>query len=84
MFFPTIIAVNKQTGELTVGIDAYKPAVRKFSNIVQPIRPTNKVDKVRLSNISKYIVRAQKKVIIFRVNSQYILLISLENMFLHT
>ena len=46
LFFPTVVAVNKQTGELTVGVDTYKPSVRKSSKILQPIRPTNKVDKV--------------------------------------
>ena len=25
LFFPTVVAVNKQTGELTVGVDTYKP-----------------------------------------------------------
>ena len=43
------MAVNKQTGELTVGVDTYKPSVRKSSTILQPIRPTNKVDKVNIS-----------------------------------
>ncbi|CAH1784937.1 unnamed protein product, partial [Owenia fusiformis] len=45
VFFPTIIAKNKQTGELVCGADAYKPAIRSNSDIIHPIRPSHKVDK---------------------------------------
>lgn len=46
VFFPSVVAVNKQTGEIIVGPDALKPEVRRTSDIIHPIQPTNKVDKV--------------------------------------
>ena len=46
VFFPSVVAVNKQSGEIIVGPDALRPEVRLVSNIIQPIQPTNKVDKV--------------------------------------
>lgn len=48
VFFPCLVAVNKQTGEIIVGSDAWKPEVRRCSSVVQPIQPTNKVDKFNI------------------------------------
>ena len=47
VFFPTIVAVNKATGEKTFGIKALSSSVRAESKICYPIKPSSKVDKVR-------------------------------------
>jgi hypothetical protein len=46
MYFPSIVARNKTTQELVIGIDAYKPEVRKNSTLLKLVEPSNKVDKV--------------------------------------
>ncbi|XP_060557148.1 uncharacterized protein LOC132717647 [Ruditapes philippinarum] len=48
VFFPSIVAIHNQTGEIIVGADALKPDVRKSSKVSQPIQPTNKVDKFNI------------------------------------
>lgn len=45
MYFPSIVARNKTTQELVIGIDAYKPEVRKNSTLLKLVEPSNKVDK---------------------------------------
>ncbi|KAL4226512.1 hypothetical protein ACF0H5_014497 [Mactra antiquata] len=45
VFFPSIVAIHKQTREIIVGPDALKPDVRKVSTVLEPIQPTHKIDK---------------------------------------
>ncbi|XP_063444872.1 uncharacterized protein LOC134725177 isoform X2 [Mytilus trossulus] len=45
MFFPSVVAKHKTTQELVIGIDAYKPEIRKNSTLIKLVEPSNKVDK---------------------------------------
>ncbi|XP_052283896.1 uncharacterized protein LOC127880612 isoform X2 [Dreissena polymorpha] len=45
VFFPSVVAIDKSTGKIIVGPHALKPEVRQSSNVINPIQPTNKVDK---------------------------------------
>ncbi|CAC5420115.1 unnamed protein product [Mytilus coruscus] len=45
MFFPSVVARHKMTQELVIGIDAYKPEIRKNSTLIKLVEPSNKVDK---------------------------------------
>ncbi|ESO89889.1 hypothetical protein LOTGIDRAFT_164583 [Lottia gigantea] len=45
LFFPCVASVNKTTGDIIVGADAYKPENRSNSNLVYPVHPSNKIDK---------------------------------------
>ncbi|KAL3852181.1 hypothetical protein ACJMK2_015855 [Sinanodonta woodiana] len=45
LFFPSIVAEDKQSGELFIGIDSFKPEVRHKAILKYPVLPTNKVDK---------------------------------------
>ena len=47
VFFPTVVAIDKNTGEQVFGFDCYKPEVRATSNISSPVRPSSRMDKVR-------------------------------------
>ena len=47
VFFPTVVATDRDTGAQSLGFDAFKPGVRSRCNIAYPIRPTVNVDKVR-------------------------------------
>ncbi|KAK3578753.1 hypothetical protein CHS0354_035654 [Potamilus streckersoni] len=48
LFFPSIVAEDKQSGELSIGIDSFKPEVRHQSILKYPVLPTNKVDKFNI------------------------------------
>lgn len=48
VFFPSVVAVDKETGKLVVGKDAYRPDVRKNATLLHPIRPSNKVDQFNI------------------------------------
>ncbi|XP_052781664.1 POTE ankyrin domain family member J-like [Mya arenaria] len=48
VYFPSVVAVNKESGHIVVGPDAFKPEVRHTSDVVYPIQPTNKVDKFNI------------------------------------
>ena len=52
VFFPSVVAVNKETGQKVVGKEAYHPDVRKNSTLLHPIRPSNKVDQVRTRSVA--------------------------------
>jgi len=39
--------MDKNIGEQIFGIDCYRPDVRATSTISSPVRPTNRMDKVR-------------------------------------
>ena len=52
MFFPSVVAVDKETGKKVVGYEAYHPDVRKHSTLLHPIRPSNKVDQVSRPDIT--------------------------------
>ncbi|XP_052061470.1 extracellular matrix-binding protein ebh-like isoform X2 [Mytilus californianus] len=45
MFFPSVVARHKTTQELVIGIDTYKPEIRKNSTLIKLVEPSNKVDK---------------------------------------
>ena len=46
VFFPSVVAIDKETGKKVVGMEAYHPDVRKNSTLLHPIRPSNRVDQV--------------------------------------
>lgn len=46
VFFPSVIARERNSGKLVVGEDAFKPNIRHKSIIQKPVRPTTKGDKV--------------------------------------
>ncbi|XP_053378096.1 uncharacterized protein LOC123530617 isoform X2 [Mercenaria mercenaria] len=76
VFFPSIVAVHKQTGEIIVGADALRPDVRKSSKVSQPIQPTNKVDKF---NIDMAVMKAILLKVFTDLNvnqSQYLVMLS--------
>ena len=55
VFIPTVMATNKVSGEKVFGVEAFRASVRSESILSYPIRPSNKVDKVRNMGILKKI-----------------------------
>ncbi|XP_060062979.1 uncharacterized protein LOC132543488 [Ylistrum balloti] len=45
LFFPSIVARNKDSSDIRIGIQAYHPDVRKTSTLMKAVRPTSKMDK---------------------------------------
>ncbi|XP_076448133.1 uncharacterized protein LOC143284892 isoform X2 [Babylonia areolata] len=48
VMFPSVVAVDRETGRKVVGVDAYHPDVRRTSTLLHPIRPSNRVDKFKI------------------------------------
>ena len=46
LFFPTVVAIDKTTKKESVGFEVAKPSVRADNDIIFPVRPSIKVDKV--------------------------------------
>ncbi len=46
LFFPAIMAKNKETGKRTFGPDALHPDIRENESLSYPVRPSIKIDKV--------------------------------------
>ncbi|XP_021342763.1 uncharacterized protein LOC110443095 isoform X2 [Mizuhopecten yessoensis] len=45
VFFPSMVARNKDSGEIHIGTKAYHPDIRKTSALMKAVRPTSKMDK---------------------------------------
>ncbi|KAL8593719.1 hypothetical protein ACOMHN_021901 [Nucella lapillus] len=48
VFFPSVVAVDKDSGKKVVGMEAYHPSVRRNSTLVHPIRPSNRLDMFKI------------------------------------
>ena len=48
LFFPTVVAVDQATQHEYVGFEVAAPAVRANCDIIFPVRPSIKIDKVHI------------------------------------